>query len=171
MRDGMLKRGEAERKVAAGGVSGDAELFEIKFGERIIFVREQCAIGAANVLKRAGPSAAGIAHAAVFDVPSRDAGFFERVAKMSSVSQVVFGTPVAAVNEEDDRMRAFARGKTNVNKLIWVLPVRKAQIRIRRFLFQDGFTLHAMQYKTAARNSDAGLRSKLSAKHAVDKTK
>src|SRR6185437_13825353 len=100
MRDGMLKRGKAERKVAAGGVSGDAELFEVEFGERIILVRKQSTVGAADVLKCSGPSAAGIAHSPVFDVPRCDARFFERVAKMPGVSEVVFCAPVSAVNEK-----------------------------------------------------------------------
>ena len=149
MRDGMLKRGKAERKVAAGGVSGDAELFEVEFGERIILVRKQSTVGAADVFKCSGPSAAGIAHAPVFDVPRGDAGLLKRMAKMPGVSQVVLGAPVAAVNKEDDRMRAFSSWNANVDKLIWVLPVSEAQIGIRRLLFQDSFTLHAEQYRTA----------------------
>src|SRR6267142_583872 len=104
MRDGMLKRGETESKMAAGGVSGDADPFEVEPGDGIIFVFAQCTVGAADVLKGSGPSAAGIAHATVFDVPGDDASFLERVAKMPGVSQVVLGAPVAAVNEEDDGM-------------------------------------------------------------------
>src|ERR1051326_1068182 len=151
MRDAALKRGKAERQVPAGGVSGDAQFFEIEFGEGIIFVCEQSTVGAADVFKCSGPSTAGITHATVFDVPGCDACFFERMAKMSGVSQIILRAPVAAVNEEDNRMRAFACGKANVNKLIWVLAVRKAQIRFRWFLFQNGFALHAKQYRTASR--------------------
>jgi hypothetical protein len=46
-------------------------------------------------------------------------------------------------------MRAFSGGNANVDKLIWVLTVRETLIRLRWFLFQDGFTLHAEQYRTA----------------------
>ena len=103
------------------------------------------------------------------------------------------GAPVAAVDEKDDWVKAFSGGKTNINELIWVLPVRKAQIRTRWFLFQDGFTLHAEQYRTAMQvslkaaqdRSTAGQRlfwcevlgskdkelCNLAAKHAVDKNK
>lgn len=151
MCDGMLKRGEAESKVATGGVSSDAEFFEIEPGDGIIFVFAQCPIGAADVLKCSGPSAAGIAHAPVFSVPGCYAGLFERVAKMPGISQVIFGTPITAVNEEDNRMRAFARGKANVNKLIGVLAVREAQIGLRWFLLQNGFALHGEKYKAGLR--------------------
>ena len=149
MRDGTLKRGETESKMAAGGVSGDAELFQVEPRDGIISVFAQCTVSAADVLKGSGPSAAGVANATVFDVPGCDAGLFERMAKMSSISEIVFGAPVAAVNEEDDWMRAFSAGDANVDKLIWILAVSEAQIRLRRFLFQDSFTLHAEQYRTA----------------------
>ena len=69
---------------------------------------------------------------------------------MSGVSQVILGAPVTAVNKEDDGIRAFARGKANIDKLIWVLAVREAQIRIGRFLFQNGFALHGEKYRTTS---------------------
>ena len=133
-------------------MSGDAELFEVEPGNGIIFVFAQRTVGAANVLKCSGPSAAGIAHATVLDVPGGDAGLLERVAKMSGVNQVVLGAPIAAVNKEDDRMRAISGGNTDVDELICVLAVREAEIGLGRFLFQDGFTLHAEQYRTAAQS-------------------
>jgi hypothetical protein len=141
--DGMLKRGEAKSQMAAGGVSGYAELFEVEPSDGIIFVLAQCAVGAADVLKCSGPSAAGIAHATIFDVPCGDAGLLERMARVSGVSEIVFRAPVTAVNKEHDWMRAFASGNANVDELIWVLAVRETQIRLGRFLFQDGFALHA----------------------------
>ena len=149
MRYGALKRCETEREMATGGVSGDAELFEVEPRDGIIFMFAQCAIGAADILKCSGPSAAGIAHAPVLDVPGGDTGLLQGVAKMSGVSEIIFRAPIAAVNEEDDWMRAFSGRNADVNELIWVLAVREAQIGLRRFLFQDGFTLHAKQYRTA----------------------
>jgi len=151
MRDGVLKRGKTQSEMAAGGVSGNAELFEIEPRDGIIFVFAQCSVSAADIFKCSGPSTAGIAHATVFDVPGCDACLFERVAKMPGISEVVFGAPVSAVNEENDRMRAFARGNANVDKLIGVLAVRKAQIGVRRFLLQNGFALHGEKYRTALR--------------------
>jgi hypothetical protein len=124
-------------------VAGDAELFQIEAGNGIILVFAQRSVGAADVLKSSGPSAAGISHATVFHVPGGDASIFQRVAKMTGVSEVVFGTPEAAVDEENDGMRALPGGKTRVDELIWVLAVRKAQIGLGWFLGEDGFALHA----------------------------
>jgi len=149
MRNGALKSGEAKSKVTSCGVAGDAELFQVEPGDGIILVFAQSAVGAADVFKRSGPSAAGISHATVFHVPGCDAGIFQRVAEMTGVREVVFRTPEAAVDEENDGMRAFSGGKARVNKLIGVLAVRKAQIGLGRFLAEDGFALHAEQYRTA----------------------
>src|SRR5579859_54560 len=149
MRNGALKGGEAESEVTSGRVAGDAELFQVEPGDGIVLMFAQCTVGAADVFKRSGPSAAGIAHATVFHVPGCDAGIFQRVAKMTGVSEVILGAPEAAVNEKDDGMRAFSGGEARVDELIWVLAVRKAQIGLGRFLAQDGFALHAEQYRTA----------------------
>src|SRR6478752_987319 len=105
--------------MATGGVSGNAESFEVEPRDGIIFMFAQGTIGAANVFKCSGPSTAGIAHATVLDVPGGNADVFQRMAKMSGISKIVFRAPVAAVNKEDDWMRAFSRGNANVDKLIW----------------------------------------------------
>src|SRR5689334_20331786 len=144
-----LKGGEAESEVASGRVAGDAELFQIEPGDGIVLMFAQCAVGAADILKRSGPSAAGISHATVFHVPGCDAGILQRVAKMTGVSKVVFGAPEAAVDEENDGMRASSLGKARVDELIGVLAVRKAQIGLWWFLAEDSFALHAEQYRTA----------------------
>src|SRR6476469_7811286 len=107
MRDGVLKRCKTKSEMATGGVSGDAEPLEIEMGDGIALVFTQCTVRAANVLKGSGPSATGIANATVLDVPGCDACLFESVAKMPGISEVVFGAPVSAMNEEDDGMRAF----------------------------------------------------------------
>jgi len=143
MRNGTLKGGETESQVASGGVAGDAELFQIEPGDGIILVLAQSVVGAADVLKSSGPSTAGISYAAVFHVPGCDACIFQGVAKMTGVSEVVFGTPEAAVDEENDGMRALSGGKARVDELIRVLAVRKAQIGLGWFLGEDGFALHA----------------------------
>ena len=149
MRHGVLKSGEAKSKVASRGVAGDAELFQIELGDGIVLVSAQRAVRAANVFKRSWPSPAGVPHATVFHVPGCDAGIFQRVAKMTGVSEIVFGTPEAAVDEENNGMRAFSGGKACVDELIEVLAVRKAQIGLGWFLAEDGFALHAEQYRTA----------------------
>src|SRR5882724_5791641 len=113
-------------------------------------MREQGVVGATDVPKCSGPAATGIPYATIFDVPGGDADCFQRGAKMPSISEIILGAPIAAVDEKDNGMRAFSRGKANVDELIRVLSVRKTQIGIGRFLFQDGFALHAKQYRTAA---------------------
>jgi hypothetical protein len=153
MGNGSLKGGEAESEVASSGMAGDAELFQIEPGDGIILVLAQCVVGAADVFKRSGPSAAKVSHATIFHVPGCDAGIFQRVAKMAGVSKVVLGAPEAAVDEEDDGMRAFSGGESRVDELIWVLSVRKAQIGLGRFLAEDGFALHAEQYRTGLRKT------------------
>src|SRR5438309_8091668 len=99
MRDRALKRRKAQSQMAAGGMSGNAEPFEVEPGDGIIFVFTQCTVSAANVRKCSGPSAARIADATVFDVPGGNTGLFQGVAKMSGVSEVVLGAPVSAVDE------------------------------------------------------------------------
>src|SRR5260221_5543280 len=115
-------------------------------------MRDQGVVGAGDVLKCSGPAAAGIAYATVFDVPGCDTSFFQRGAKMSSIGQIVLRAPIAAVDEKDNGMRTFSRGKANIHELVWVLAVRKTEIRVGRFLFQNGFALHGKQYRTAARS-------------------
>lgn len=149
MRNGALKSGEAESQMASGGVAGDAELFEIEPGNGIVLVFAQCVVSAANVFKRSGPSAAGISHATVLHVPGCDARVFQGMAKMTGISEIVFGAPIAAMDEKDDGMRAFSGGKARVDELIWVLAVSKTQIGLGRFLVENGFALHAKQYRTA----------------------
>ena len=90
--------------------------------------------------------------------------------KVPGISEIVFRAPVAAVDEKDDGMRTFSHGKTNIDELIGVLAVRKTEIGIGRFLLQDGFALHAKQYRTAVRWR-RGLRRNLAAKHAIDEDK
>jgi hypothetical protein len=62
---------------------------------------------------------------------------------MAGMSEVVFGAPEAAVDEENGGMRAFSGGKARVDELIRVLAIRKAQIGLGWFLAEDGFALHA----------------------------
>src|SRR6266700_1232242 len=108
----------------------------------------QSVIGAANILKCSWPPASGIADAPIFDVPRSNAGFLQRGAQMASIREVVFYPPIAAMNEEYNRMRAFSRGYADVNKLVRVLAVRQPQISGRRFFVQNIFTRHAEQYRT-----------------------
>lgn len=51
---------------------------------------------------------------------------------MSRVCEIVFCAPVATVNEKHDRIRCFASRDADVDKLIRIAAVCKAQISIRR---------------------------------------
>jgi hypothetical protein len=62
---------------------------------------------------------------------------------MARIDKVVFGSPVAAVNKENDRVGAFSGWHPNVHKLVWVLAIRKTYIGLRGLLAKDGFALHA----------------------------
>src|SRR5437764_7153985 len=61
---------------------------------------------------------------------------------MTSVGQIVFGPPVAAMNKKHHWMRALACRNSHINKLIRILPVRNPQIGFRWFLGEDRFALH-----------------------------
>ena len=60
-------RGQAERQLPAGGVAHHEESCCVE----VVALRDlpQEAVSVANVLKRAGPAAARITYAAVFDIP------------------------------------------------------------------------------------------------------
>ncbi len=88
--------------------------------------------GAAHIFECARPSPSFVAQAAVFNVPCGNARFFQRLAKMSGVGEVVFRPPVAAVNEKDNRVRPFVRRYTHVHKLIGITTIGKARVSSRR---------------------------------------
>jgi len=111
-------------------------------------VRPQSVVRAADIFKRAGPSAARIADAPVLNIPCGHSVFFERIAEVACIGKIVPGPPKAAVNEEHNGMRAFPRGHTDIDELIWVLAVRQSQIGVRRFLIQCIFARHEEQYRT-----------------------
>jgi hypothetical protein len=148
-RYGGFKCSETNSKVPAGGVAGDTNPLEVKFDERVIFMRMQSTIDAADILKGSGPASAGIAHATILNVPGGDTDFFQRSAKMSRINKVVLSPPITAVYEEDHGVRAFAFRQAHVNKLVRVLAVRETQIGCGRLFAEDVFTLHASSIKQA----------------------
>src|SRR5262249_16202258 len=99
-------------------------------------------VRAAQVFKRARPSTAGISHATVLNVPCSNANLLQRIAEMAGVDQVILRAPIAAGNKQENWMWSFCRGQTHVNKLVFVLAVWNAQVRIRRLLGENGFALH-----------------------------
>jgi len=77
---------------------------------------------------------------------------------MPSVSEIVFGAPVTAMDEKNYGMRPFSSRNTYVRKLIRVLPVGKAQIGVRWLLAENSFALHGKKYRTAARRKHSAKK-------------
>lgn len=131
--DRRLMCSQAECKLSARRVSGNAEVFAIELRKlvfRFLAVKEM--VCAAKIMECSRPSAALVANAPVFDIQGRNAGLLQSVAEMPCVREIVFRAPVAAVNEKHELIRAFASRDTYVDELIGIIAVRNAQIGIRR---------------------------------------
>src|SRR6185437_10375249 len=129
-------------KLSAGGVAGYAEPFQIKLDNRVLLMPVEQTIRTADIFKSSRPSTAGISHSAVLHVPGRNAHLLQSSAKVSRISQAIARSPITAVNEKHDWMRSSAFRQTHINKLVVILSIRNAHVRIRRFLAQNGFALH-----------------------------
>src|SRR6476620_395620 len=101
-----LVGGKAQRKLTARRVSHDQTSLPIK-SVWFLDVR-QMMVRADDVLNTSWPSAAGISHAPVFDIPSSEPRLGQGGAKVPGVFQVVAGAPKSAVNERDHRVWTFA---------------------------------------------------------------
>src|SRR5882762_9736301 len=89
------------------------------------------AVGRANVLKRTGPSTAGIADPPVFDVEGRDARRSQRFAQVSGVREVILCPPKTAVDIQQNRVRSLCARQTHFKKLIRVGAIGYTLIRWR----------------------------------------
>src|SRR5262249_38565319 len=118
----------------AGRMPGHAYSLQIELSQTVLLMSVEQAVGAAKVFKRPRPSATGVSHAPIFHVPRCHTDLLECVAKVPRVGEVILRAPIAAMYEEDNRMRPFSRRQTHINKLAGVLSVRHAQIRIGRLL-------------------------------------
>ena len=78
------------------------------------------AVGRADVLKRSGPSAAGIADPSVFEVESCDAGPSQRFAQVSGMGEVVLCPPKTAMDIQQNGVRSLCAWQTDFKKLIRV---------------------------------------------------
>lgn len=137
---------KTESELAPGRVSGSTEAGEIKLRLSVLLVIIlQQAVCSADVFKGPRPSATWIANAAVFDVPCGNAGRFQCLAEMAGVSEIVFSTPVAAVNQEYNWVPAFARGKAHINELIGVLTIVQAKIGFGWFCGENVVALHGIE--------------------------
>ena len=82
----------------------------------------------ANVFEGAWPTSAGIADAAILDVPGGNAFRGQRGAEVSAVGQIVLGAPVASVDGHHHRERAFGFGKAKICELIGIGAVGETGI-------------------------------------------
>src|SRR5688572_18664037 len=97
---------EPQCKMPSGGMSHRHHTIQVNVmwnRDRAQMVRSFC-----NVLKGAGPRAAGIPDPAIFQTPGRDPCGSQRLAKMSDVEQIVRGSPEPAMDDDSGRMRAIA---------------------------------------------------------------
>ena len=79
--------------------------------------------GLYDIVKRARPAAALLAHPAILDVPHGKASFGQRQAKDIGVVEAVPRPPVAAMDEDDHRMRPLTRRQPEIAELIGVRPI------------------------------------------------
>src|SRR5437016_4245244 len=76
------------------------------------------AVGRADVLKRSGPSAAGIADPSVFEVERRDARRSQGFAQVSGMGEVVLRPPKTAVDVQQNEVRSLRARETDFKKLV-----------------------------------------------------
>ena len=76
-----------------------------------------------DIVKRARPAAALLAHPAILDVPHGKAGLGQRLAKGIGVVEAVPRPPVAAMDKDDHRMRPWTCRQPEIAELIGVRPV------------------------------------------------
>src|SRR5258708_20410558 len=106
-------------------------------------------VGGAYVLESGRPSAPRISHPPILHVPARNACLVERIAEVARVAEIVLGSPVAAMYEEQDRMRALARRHAEIDKLVRVGSVRRAQVGVWSLTSEDVLFRHGNQYTQA----------------------
>src|ERR1700692_1324968 len=121
------------------------------------------AVGRADVLKRTGPSAAGIAHSPVFDVERRDARGPQRFSQVSGVREVVLCSPKTAVDVQQNEVRSLRARETHFKKLIRVGTIGYTRIGRRLRLSENVFSGHrflpAPIYRCRDQKQSAELRS------------
>ena len=76
-----------------------------------------------DIVKRARPAAALLAHPAILDAPHGKAGLSQRLAEEIGVVEAIPCPPVAAVDKDDNRMRPLTRRQPEIAELIRVRPV------------------------------------------------
>lgn len=88
--------------------------------------------GIAYVVHRARISAAGLSDAPVLQIPRSETARGDGSAEVAGMGKVVFGVPVAAVDKNDDGMRAFSLRQAQIDELVAVIAIRDPRVSFRR---------------------------------------
>jgi len=108
--------GETERQLSACRVSHHCQMFRAEMELRRIFANEP--VCRPEVRKRPRPPATVVAHAAIFDVEGRYATRAQSLAQVPSVSKIVLCPPIAAVDVDENGVRAPRVRQTYFEELV-----------------------------------------------------
>jgi hypothetical protein len=89
---------------------------EVEVKSVVLLLNE--AVSGADVFECPGPSTAGVADATVFGVEGRDARGAQGLTQMPGVREIVFRSPIASVDVEENGMKRFGARQAYVEKLI-----------------------------------------------------
>src|SRR5215510_11977292 len=110
--------------MTSGRMTGHAQSFQVTFAR----MSTQKLVRGSDIFKCSGPSPATISDSSVFNIPGCDSSLGQRGTQMSGIRKIVLGSPVAAVNKEDNGMRPLAAGDANIHKLIGVGAIHHSTI-------------------------------------------
>ena len=135
--NGGFVRCQAKSKLAASRVSHDEDSAGIERIARDDLFYE--AVSVADVFECAGPSAARIPYSSIFDVPGGAAFCGERGAEVASMEQVIFSTPIPAVNIHHRASLFLVLGQADIHELTGIGAVTETEVGGRRCEVQDVF--------------------------------
>lgn len=111
-----------------------------------------------DIVKRARPAAALLAHPAILDVPHGKAGHGQRSAEGIGVVEAVPRPPVAAVNKDDHRTSLLTCRQPEIAELIRVRPVPDP-LACPRCMIAQSNTDSSMERKSGGYRRGVDLRS------------
>jgi hypothetical protein len=126
---------QPERQLSARGMTGGHDALQVERALGGDF--RQVQRGGAHIVERAGPSAAVIADAPIFQAPGRDALAGQSGAKVGNVRQIVTRPPVSAVNHDRDWVRAGSGGEAQFGELEVLRSIRQPDAAAGRRQLQD----------------------------------
>src|SRR5579863_9074997 len=110
--------------MAAGRMSHRDHAIRVQF-MLIRDLRKMRSAGA-DVIEGSGPSAARVAETPILQAPGGDALACERLAHVSEMRQVIFGSPIATVDHDCRGMRSVASRRAQLAELKLVRAVGDA---------------------------------------------